>query len=277
MKNILILSGGGSHGSFEMGVVSKLINDGKGSWDLITGVSAGSINGCYLSTIEKNDEINNIDIFKNLWLSINNKVVYKNEYFFNGLSLFNSDKIKSKLSPIFQDKIPLRPVLAGATSLINSSQTIFNNEDFEKYGFTDIIMSSISIPYLFQPYAFNGDVFVDGGLTSNVLFDDAINYCIKNFPDESIHVDVVVSGKLQEPAQLDNLNFITFTERIVNIIFNQFEYSEIIKNIDFPSKFDITVYEQANASVSFLDFDKAEQLWDEGYTFSNVKTYNIEL
>ena len=40
---ILSLSGGGVYGAFEMGIVSKLLENNK-TWDLFTGVSAGSLN-----------------------------------------------------------------------------------------------------------------------------------------------------------------------------------------------------------------------------------------
>ena len=40
---ILALSGGGAHGSFEVGVINHLDTMGY-SWDIITGVSVGSIN-----------------------------------------------------------------------------------------------------------------------------------------------------------------------------------------------------------------------------------------
>ena len=43
----LVLSGGGSNGAWEVGVISGFVNSGNTSdfeWDVISGVSAGSIN-----------------------------------------------------------------------------------------------------------------------------------------------------------------------------------------------------------------------------------------
>ena len=129
MRKILVLSGGGSHGCFEIGIVSRLIQDGKGSWDLITGVSAGSINACYLSTIEKDDEKNHIVEFKKLWTDFKNADVYSNEFFLNGLSIFNNELFRKKLETIFGDKKPIRPVIIGTTSLSTSESKIFSNKD----------------------------------------------------------------------------------------------------------------------------------------------------
>ena len=180
MKKILVLSGGGSHGCFEMGIVSRLIQDGNGYWDLITGVSAGSLNACYLSTIKKEDEKTNIDEFKKLWVNVKNSDVYRTECFLNGLSVYNTDPFKKQLD-IFNDREPVRPVIIGTTSLSTSSSQIFTEKDIYEYGFKDLIMCSTAIPILFPPYPFLDDVFVDGGITSNILLYDAINYCLKKY------------------------------------------------------------------------------------------------
>lgn len=279
MRKILVLSGGGSHGCFEMGIVSRLIQDGKGSWDLITGVSAGSINACYLSTIKQENEKNNIDEFKKLWVDIKNSDVYKNEYFLNGLSLFNTDPFKKQLD-IFKDKEPVRPVIIGTTSLSTSVSQIFTNKDIYEYGFKDLIMCSTAIPILFPPYPFMDDVFVDGGITSNILLYDAINYCLKKYPEEKVHIDVIVCGKKvsSEKINKDNLNFTKLLEKLKDVVTQQVEYSEIIKNIDFPSNITITVYEEKEEiPIGFLNYEQGEVLWDQGFSFSNVNKYDIEI
>ena len=177
MRNILCLSGGGSYGAFEIGIVCNLIKEAKGGWDLITGISAGSLNAAYLSTLKKYEEINHIEEIKNLWTNLNNSNIFQDEYFFNGLSIYNSNLFKKKIIEIYDGKTPVRPVIINATSLSKSSSVSFTNDDIIKYGFTDIIMSSATIPILFQPYSFLDDTFIDGGFTSNIAFYDAINYC----------------------------------------------------------------------------------------------------
>lgn len=278
MKKILVLSGGGAFGCFEMAVVSALILEGKGSWDLITGVSAGSFNASYLSTIEKDKEIDNIDLFKKLWCDINNSLVFHNEYFLNGLSVYNSDKYKQTVKSIYDDKFPLRPVMISATSLNSSSSRIFRNKDIEEYGFTDIVMSSSSIPILFQPYFFLNEFFIDGGFTSNILLDESINYCLKNFPNEEVQIDVIVCSKKLNPEIIDksNLNITKLIEKLIGIIEQQVEYFEIMKNIKTPSNITVKVYEPINKpDISFLNFDKSEELWNYGFDLSNINIYEL--
>ena len=98
---VLSLSGGGPLGSFEMGIASTLMENYDGNWDIITGVSAGSINAAYLSTITKGDEKSFIQDYKKLWLSTTNEQVYSKVYFLNGKSLYDTIPLKNTLTKIF--------------------------------------------------------------------------------------------------------------------------------------------------------------------------------
>lgn len=278
MKKILVLSGGGSFGCFEMAVVSALILEGKGYWDMFTGVSAGSFNASFLSCIEKDKEVDSINLFKRLWGDIKNSNVFQKEYFFNGLSFYTSDKYKKTVIEVYKDKIPVRPVMISATSLIKSKSVIFTNEDIKNHGFTDIVMASSSIPFIFQPYYFSDDYFIDGGFTSNILLDEAINFCIENYPEEDIQIDVIVCSKKisSETLNKNTLNIPKLVEKVIGIIEQQMEYFEIIKNIKFPKNVKVKVYEPKNKpGVSFLDFDKSEELWNYGFDIDNINIYDL--
>ena len=281
MRKILVLSGGGSFGCYEAGILCNIIASGNGSWDFITGVSAGSINASYLSTIDKDSEKDYIDIIKNLWIGIKNSDVFEDEFFLNGLSVYNSDKFKSKIESVYKDKglVPKRPLLIGSTSLSKNCSQVFSNDDIEKYGFTDLILCSTSIPIVFQPYSFLDDMFIDGGLTGNILFDEAVNYAIENFPGEDVQIDVIICGKKinKEVINKDNITFLKLLEKVWTIMLQQTEYSEILKTIDIPGNIKVMIYEQKTENgTSFLNFDNAEELWNEGYSMSNVETYELK-
>lgn len=280
MKKILILSGGGVYGSFEMGIVSRLIKDNKGKWDLITGVSIGSLNACYLSTITKDNEDKEVENLKKLWLNIKEIDILTKNYFLNEISLYGNKRFKNFISDLFKDRSPIRPFIISATSLNTSSSKIFTENDINENRYTDLIMASTAIPILLPPYPFLDDVFVDGGLTSNVVFYEAINYCLKHFPNENIEVDIIVCGsKIKETKVNPNsLNIITLIEKLIPIIKDQVEYGELLKNIKFECDISITVYQEKDElPISLLDFTKTKELWDNGFTFSNVSTYNIKI
>ncbi len=280
MPNLLVLSGGGSYGAFEMGIVSRLIEEENYSWDIVTGVSAGSINASYLSTIDKEDIKNHISEFQELWTSIKSSDIYSPDFFLNGLSIYDTKKLKNTLVEKFANKKLLTPLIISATSLSTGTAQHFTNIDFEKYGFIDLIMSSTAIPLLFPPHSFLNDMFVDGGLTSNILLYEGINYCLENFPKEDINIKVVICGKKISPQQINqnNINLKILLSQLLSIIKEQIEYFQILEKIDNPDdvKINITVYEQKEESdISLLDFEKCDILWKQGYDFSNVHVYQI--
>ena len=78
-----------------------------------------------------------------------------------------------------------------------------------------------------------------------------------------------------EQQEFIKLNIIKLIERLISIIKQQIEYSELLQNInDLKEKIIINVYEQNHDSnISMLDFTNTEELWNEGYTMSNVNIY----
>lgn len=273
MKKILVLSGGGSIGTFEAAIVNQLISKGKGCWDLVTGVSAGSINAAYLSTIDKDKEIDNIDVLKNLWCDITNNDVFNPELFFNGLSMFNTNKYKSIMETIFKDRKIRRPIMINATSLNTSTSKIFTEKDIEKYGFIDIIMSCSSIPILFPPYRFLDDFFIDGGFSSNIVLDQAIKYSLDNFKGEEVEIDVIICAHLlnKEMITKKELTFKKLIKKIMGIVEQQTEYFEVLDKMYIPSNIKINIYQPKNKlPISFLNFDRGEELWELGSNFENI-------
>ena len=63
------LSGGGSHGAYEAGVLQSLIqsNPKDFEYDVVTGVSAGSINALAVSAFEIGDEVNMVQWISDIW------------------------------------------------------------------------------------------------------------------------------------------------------------------------------------------------------------------
>lgn len=270
--NVLTLSGGGVYGSFEAGVFSTLFENGS-TYDIITGVSAGSLNTAYLSSIQSGQEKYRISEFKNLWTSIKTSDILHKIYFLNGLSLYDNIAIKNKLNEIFSNLTTIRHIKIGATSLIDGTSRVFTKNDVLQYGLVDILMSSIAIPIFLPPYPFLNDIFVDGGLTSNILLNEGIDYCLNKFPLEQIYVDVIVCGKKLGKYESMSMTIKDIAERLISIITEQVEYSELLHPI-FENNVFIRVFEQQHQdSYGLLDFDATEKLYNEGYNFTNVNIY----
>ena len=72
--------GGGAHGAYEAGVLWGLIKEAKNKkdfeYDVITGVSAGSINALASSTFPKGDEEAMVEYLSTTWQNLTNPDVY---------------------------------------------------------------------------------------------------------------------------------------------------------------------------------------------------------
>ena len=103
---VLSLSGGGSYGAYEFGVISHIIenNEDGGKWDLITGVSAGSINTLYLGTILPEDEKIVLNDLKELWWNTKSNDIYSYNFFMNGYSLMNTEPLEKTITKLFQNR-----------------------------------------------------------------------------------------------------------------------------------------------------------------------------
>jgi predicted acylesterase/phospholipase RssA len=77
----LALSGGGSHGSFEAGVMWGMYHAAKDKqnyeYDVVSGVSAGSINSLAVSFYAPGQEEEMLEFMSNAWQSLSTDEVYK--------------------------------------------------------------------------------------------------------------------------------------------------------------------------------------------------------
>ena len=77
----LVLGGGGTRGAYEAGVMWGLIHNAedksKYAYDVVSGVSAGSINGGALAIFEPGDELNAVEAISETWQELSTKNIYK--------------------------------------------------------------------------------------------------------------------------------------------------------------------------------------------------------
>jgi hypothetical protein len=66
-------------------------------------------------------------------------------------------------------------------------------------------------------------------------------------------------------------------EKLVGIVKQQVEYQQLFDRIKiYDNLVNITVYEQkVESTISLLDFESCEKLWNQGIDFSNVNIYTI--
>ena len=77
----LVLSGGASNGAWDVGVLYGLVNYATPSdyeYDVVTGVSVGSINALFLAGYPKGQEVQMVEDGSNMWNNLKTSDVWKN-------------------------------------------------------------------------------------------------------------------------------------------------------------------------------------------------------
>jgi predicted patatin/cPLA2 family phospholipase len=231
---ILALSGGGAHGAFQAGVIKHLHTVGT-QWNVITGVSAGSLNGIGLGIYSPTNQSLAITLLENMWMNITTANVYK----WNWNPIFDQSLLDS--SPLNQTIYKLastyggvaqRDIIVGAVNFNNGEMQLFNRGDMTSpLRTTTIVMASSALPVAFPPVFLDGEYYVDGGTASNELIIPGIKYCLARGLNDII-VDVIICS-----PPIDNItntrigNFSIFGlgsrayDILANAVFNHELYS----------------------------------------------------
>jgi len=158
----LVLSGGGSRGLAQIGVISELVKHGF-KITSISGSSIGAVIGG-LYAMGKLDEytkwvstFNKRDVWGFMDFTLTTHGLLKGERVF--------DKMKSIIPDMNIEDMPI-PFTAVATDIIGEKEVIFNRGSFY-----DAVRASIAIPAVFTPVKYNETILIDGGVLNPVPFE----------------------------------------------------------------------------------------------------------
>lgn len=77
----LAMAGGGTKGAYEAGAMWGIINAAKDlskyAYDVVTGVSAGSINGGAVATFAPGDEANMVKVISDTWQTLSTDQIFR--------------------------------------------------------------------------------------------------------------------------------------------------------------------------------------------------------
>jgi NTE family protein len=166
----LVLSGGGSHGAYQLGVLKHLMVDQGLDYDIVAGVSVGAINSSILAQFAKGDPVGSWGKLKSVWEQVSTKKVRKKWFLFGALasvwkpSVYNSaplhDWVKGGLQPdlVKNSGRLLRIVAVSMTT--GESRVVDETTD----NLSDWVLASSAYPVMFLPVSIEGERWVDGGV-----------------------------------------------------------------------------------------------------------------
>jgi len=276
MKKGLVLSGGGSKGAYEVGVLRHLLGDLQIKYDAIYGVSVGAINGGWISMYHHGQEIECINNLEDLWRSLETSTIYKDwiklPWFLNYInyiialfkpSIKNSKPLHKLVNDNFDQARMLssgKKLRVGAVSLTTGEYKIF---DENHPNIKDAILASSAYPASFIPVKVDGQMWLDGGIRQITPLKSAIDMgcseidVIITMPKNSLE-RFEKSNKLinNGPRILDIMSEEIMTEDIsVSLYINNL----IKQGIKIPGKkyIDIKIFRpEENLPGSSLEFDQ---------------------
>jgi len=171
-KKALVMSGGGARGAFQLGAVDYLINDLDLDFDVISGVSVGSLNAVMLAQGKGPDGLKQqLAVLKQIWLTIEgNDDIYKKRFlgellvFILNDSIYNPEPIKEKINARVSEarlRDSGREFRIGAVSLDSGRYRVIDQNDSS---IADWVLASSSMPVFFPPVTVGSDHAVDGGV-----------------------------------------------------------------------------------------------------------------
>ncbi len=271
--NILSLSGGGSFGAVEVGILSDLVEKKKipEHYDIITGISVGGLNAGFLSSKSSLSSglKQIIPIYKNLKTSN----IYTQSYnIFRKWGWYDTSPLKEFLTQVLNSTIKIPKVNPENEPIILIGSTNLNKERLDIHHFyytdtinkkVDILMATSAIPILFPPHKINNEYHIDGGVLTNEMIIEALSY--KKCNSYDIYV---IKANNKKVIDKNISSFTSYMKTLFSVFLNIFddELSRINMMCMFSSKKIHIFYPNSTKldKYSILDFDNGETLYNIG-------------
>lgn len=231
MKKALVLSGGGAKGGFQVGALKAYLEKyGNLDFDIISGVSVGSLNGCLLA-------MGKYDVLVDIWSKITQRDIFTK---YSILKVIWNVLIKRKngaydnapLLRILEKHITLADLktefIFGVVSLYDGKYYSLSSNDFDDDNeFRKAILASSTMPIVWSPvrsirtkFGVIRDV-VDGGIRTVSPLGDVL----KINPTDIVIINCAPTGIDIEP---DSKSLLKVAKRaITNIMIDEIEKNDL--------------------------------------------------
>ena len=229
----LVMSGGGSRGAFELGAADYLVTDAGLDFQVIAGVSTGSLNAVMLAQGRGPEGLRaQVAALKDAWFGIRSAAdVYRKRFLGSVLAFILKDSIYSpeplrRLIERHVDSERLRTsgreLRIGATTLETGAYTTVDQRHAQV---REWALASASMPLFFPPVRIGAEAVVDGGLRNVTPLADAFR-ALKTLPPPADGQPDEVYVALASPLALEPVRSRWKTgraaaERAVEILVNE--------------------------------------------------------
>ena len=182
----LVMSGGANYGAWEVGIIWGLLHYGNPAdytWDVMTGVSVGSINTCAGACFAKGDELNMSVFLSDAWQNLTTPDIWVYwqdsnvaDWIFEKPGILDTSPAVPFLASLVKDLGSIKRRFTMATVDVGTGEYI--GWDQKSVSFEELphaAFASGSMPAIFPYQIFQGHVLMDGGTVQNINIDSAVN------------------------------------------------------------------------------------------------------
>lgn len=194
----LVLSGGGSKGSYQIGVLEKWIEDDCLDYQLFVGTSVGAINSAYLAQAAPSGLRETYALLRDLWWNLSPSQVYEKWCLGELAALWKpSVYCAAPLRQLITDYLSYHSLAKSGRKLRvvacswKTGQKIVATEesdDLDRW-----VYASASQPVFFDPAVIDGELYTDGGLRDIAPVGEAIKL-------GATEIDVIVTSDPSVPS-----------------------------------------------------------------------------
>ena len=265
--NLLALSGGGSFGAVEAGLLDGLLSNNQipSRFDVITGISAGGLNAGFLYYYENVTAA--LPAMKQMYARTKTQDIYVSDIWdiFSRWALYDNGPLEKTLLQFLEHVTPTPTppkVLLGASNILTEELDVFDFHDLSFEDKINALMATSSIPLVFPPRSFQGSLYVDGGVISNEMIHQAIGEIQCSFYNITF-----VSAHSRGKGNDNITGLFSYLSAIVRMIFRTFDNQMAqVSKCTYPKGQIMACYPTAEEldNYSILDFDYGLTLYELG-------------
>ena len=237
---VLSLAGGGDKGAFTVGAFSalaSLLPSEDVQYDVIVGVSVGSINGSLIALSAKGEELSVAAELEQLWGLMKGRASVWQHWTasflqsINESSFLDSQPLKEMLERNIRDRKFHRGFIVGVANIntgkyesLELSSDIYTSEEA-----LEGVLASSAVEVLFNNRYLKDEIYGDGNLIHTIDLFSGVNYCLRQgFKEENVILDVIGLDQAFEFEKMPQKRSIwTILARGLNIVLGKNSRQEL--------------------------------------------------
>jgi len=254
-RRVFVLGGGGSRGACTVGVLRALFEEGVQP-DAVVGCSSGAFNA---AAIAFRPDLETLERLARVWRSIRNRDLFNRNplrmayrYVRSHNSFFDSRYLRALAAmhlPATFEQLSL-PCAIIATNLTRARKEVFTAGSIP-----DAVAASSAIPGLFNPYRIGNEEFIDGAVTENVGFSEALAFGATEI--------IAIDNSTANPRRPPSNNLAGVLAQSVQMMLSQRTMEEYQR---YAERAEVALLmPNVEFATESTDFSQVERLIDESY------------